>query len=998
MNLLGGPDSANRMSSRQNAESSGKNFGIKYPSPFFDLAQQFLPTDVHQLHQWCRYYFLTNPIIHAGVSKMAEYPVTPIIFETTDARHRLLYEGVEEQLKLREFQVEVGLDYFCLQGDTLVTTEQGPRRIRDLTGQTVRVLSRGGVYREAAFKSYGTQRLYRVRYGRGEEVLATAEHRWPTRNNGRDVWKTTATLSSADSLIRTVAPRPSKDEDYLRGVRWGVTFGDGTLSNEGRQAHIILYRAGKKQELARFFTGHYTVTPHHAEEYLGIYGLPPKYKTLPPADESASFWYGFVSGFLATDGSVTEKGGETTLTQKNEEVLQAIRAQLPRIGMVGGNVRSGLSKSSFSDEPFRMHYLMLRRSSMDVAEDFIRSDQEAAFRRSPAASEKYAGVHSVEPTDMEEEVFCCVEPETHTFVIDNGVLTGNCYGSALVSNYYPFIKYLVCPRCRSRYQASKSRSLYRWRDFRFELNCPKCREQVKAEETDVYIRSIRDVRLIRWNPENIEIKHNDITGQDRFFYKVPRAMVNDVTLGDPDVIETLPADFTDAIRQNRALRFSPDNIFHLKRPTLAQKDQGWGMPLLYSVLKSAFQMQILNKSQEAIASEHIVPMRVLFPQPSSGGNEGAFGSFNLQNWKAKVESEVNAWKRDPNYIPVLPMPMGYQQIGGQGKQMLLFQEIRAFAEVILGGMGIPAEFIYGGLSYSGSNTSLRALENMFDGYNRSRLSLVKNFIFGNIAAYMRWPKVGVRFDRFKMADDLQRSMFYLQLNQAQKVSDRRLHEELGEDTDKQTKQIGEELRAQLDVQRLTQVAAADVQGEALLHTSRYQAKAMALQTAAQGMAELGVQGAAQQPGTDPLANVNAQPGQMSLGGPRSPQAAGQQPGAAQGLPEGTTTYAENAQAPSGKVPAALAGVQSPLNIGQGGVDLRYIAQRAKAAFDTIAEEQGEEAKQQALLTLSSQNPQLYKLVMVLEQSSSGSQLDPLNAMKAPMPAGGSQRGLGRELG
>ena len=685
MNILGGPDSADRMSTRGGNESTARNFGIKYPSPFFDLAQQFLPTDVHQLHLWCRYYFMTNPIIHAGVVKLAEYPVTPIIFEGADEKQRILYEGLEEHLQLRKFQVEVGLDMFC-------------------------------------------------------------------------------------------------------------------------------------------------------------------------------------------------------------------------------------------------------------------------------------------------------------------------YGSSLVSVFYPFIKYLVCPRCKNRYQASKSRALYKWRDMRFELNCTKCRDKVKADEADVYIRSIRDVKLIRWNPENIEIKHNDITGQDRFFYKVPRAMVNDVTLGDPDVIETLPADFTDAIRQSRALRFSQDNVFHLKRPTLAQKDQGWGTPLLMPVLKSAFQMQVLNKSQEMVAQEHIVPMRVLFPQPSSGGNEGAFGSFNLSNWKAKAESEVNTWKRDPNHIPIMPMPMGYQQIGGQGKQMMLFQEMRQMAETILAGMGIPSEFVFGGISYSSSNTALRALENMFDGYNRDRLALVKNFIFGNIAAYMRWPKVGVRFDRFKMADDLQRSMFYLQLNQAQKVSDRRLHEELGEDTDLQVKQIGDELRTQLDVQRKMQVATADVQGEALLHTSRYQAKAMAIQAAAQGMAQLGVQTASQQPGTDPLAAVNTQPGQMTLGAPTSPQTAGQQPGVEQGLPEGTTTYAENAGAPSGKLPAALAGLQSPLAVGQGGVDLRYIAKRAKAAFDTIAEEQGEGAKQQALLDMSTQNPQLYKLVMVLEQGSKGSQEDPLNALRNPMPAGGSQRGLGRELG
>ncbi|THF67697.1 adenosylcobalamin-dependent ribonucleoside-diphosphate reductase [Deinococcus sp. Arct2-2] len=34
---------------------------------------------------------------------------------------------------------------------------------------------------------------------------------------------------------------------------------------------------------------------------------------------------------------------------------------------------------------------------------------------------------AVEPTGRTEEVFCCDEPETHTFVIQGGVLTGNCF-------------------------------------------------------------------------------------------------------------------------------------------------------------------------------------------------------------------------------------------------------------------------------------------------------------------------------------------------------------------------------------------------------------------------------------------------------------------------------------------------------------------------------------------------------------------------------------------
>jgi hypothetical protein len=54
----------------------------KYPHPFFDQGQAYLPTSYKNMFHWCRYYFLTNPAVNSCVSKMAEYPVTPIIFKT----------------------------------------------------------------------------------------------------------------------------------------------------------------------------------------------------------------------------------------------------------------------------------------------------------------------------------------------------------------------------------------------------------------------------------------------------------------------------------------------------------------------------------------------------------------------------------------------------------------------------------------------------------------------------------------------------------------------------------------------------------------------------------------------------------------------------------------------------------------------------------------------------------------------------------------------------
>jgi hypothetical protein len=663
----------NRFNPRPVSYEGGRGFGIRYPSPFFDVSQQFLPSNVHELHKWCRYYFLTNPIINVACSKMAEYPVTPLIYETEDPEIQKLYKTLEYQLKLRAFQVEIGLDYFV-------------------------------------------------------------------------------------------------------------------------------------------------------------------------------------------------------------------------------------------------------------------------------------------------------------------------YGNSFVSIFFPLVKFLVCTKCKARYRADKNRFRYRWKSGRFYLKECKCGHQGYAEQRDTYLRSVRDIRLVRWNPENVNIKHNEITGKTKYYFRLPRAIANDIKLGDKDTIETLPIEFLEAARKNKSLLFNEDNVYHLKRPTIAQKDQGWGTPLILPLLKDAFYLQVMKKAQESILMEHIVPLRVIFPGQSTGGNEGPYGAYNLTNWKKKVDDEINNWRRDHNYIPVLPVNIGYQQLGGNARALLMYQEMRLVAEQMLAGAGIPVEFIFGGLQWSGSSTSLRALENMFLGYNKQRHELVNDFIISKIAAFMQWPKITTRFDKFKMADDLQRSMFYMQLNQAQKVSDRRLLEEIGEDFDLENTRMAEEMKKTLQTQRKMQIAGADIQGEVQLRTSRYQSKAQALAAKSQMQAQMEMQQEQQQQGA-PQAGPQGAPAQEAPPDQQAP-----------GMPEGATAYAENAGAPNEQgMPTAMGAMQSQIQPGSGGIDLRYLAQRAASYLRTVKKEAGPEEMHKALQQMQVENPVLYKLVVQL-LNEVGSKSTPTDGLQNPAPEGNPQADISRQVG
>jgi hypothetical protein len=918
---FGGSASRFMGQTRGRVQGSFQN-GVNYPSPFFDVAHTYLPVTVKQLFRWCRYYFLTNPLINATVFKLSEYPVTDLIIEHPESKVRRRWEEYfQDHLRFRAMQVEFGLDYHCLAGETRVITKEGVLPISKLAGHTAQVLSEGGVYRRAEFKSYGHQQLWEVHTDDGV-LFATAEHEWITDGVRR---KQTKDLKGSSIPRVASAERPKQNADFWEGVRHGIVFGDGTLSNEGRQAHVILHTA-EKQELAKYFEGYATITPHHEDKYLGVYGLHPSFKRLPSGALSASYWYGFTCGLLATDGSVNTRG-DTVLTQKNPEVLLNIAHRLPWMGLLGGRVREHRAWNSFTKQIEPMNYLTLKKQSLQ-GQDFVRSDQRKRFTENFEETNygKFAKVKKVVPSNRFEEVFCCVEPETHSFVIEGGLLTGNCYGNTLVSMGFPFKKYLRCKNCRFSERADKIRQHWTFTTNAFRLDCPQCGQTSEAEATDVYYKNASGINVIRWNCEHVEINYNDATAETTHFYTIPPSVRNDIVIGKKDVVEGVPQVFIQAIRQQKGVVFSKDNLFHMKRATLAQQDRGWGIPLILPVLKDTFYLQIMKKAQEAILLEHIVPLRVLFPQAGSGSSD-PYTSINLVDWRDHVASEIARWRYDQNYIPILPLPIGNQTIGGDGRALLLTQEIQTWSEQIMVGMGVPKEFLLGGMSYAGTNVSMRMLENAFIGYILRQKQLA-NWIMERVSAYMGWPRARVRFKPFKMADDLQRKAYLFQLNGANKISDTSLLADSDLNQEDEDEIMIRETAKRLQATKMQQLAMAQIQGEAQVIMAKYQAKAQ--QVSAQVMAS----GAA--PG-EPGAGIAAptmpglpagQPG--SEGAPGIPQASQSDLSAGQNLSEGAP----------------------------GGVDINQLAEMLAQQYVTL----GPSEQQMAMENLQSQSPDLAQLV------------------------------------
>jgi len=435
------------------------------------------------------------------------------------------------------------------------------------------------------------------------------------------------------------------------------------------------------------------------------------------------------------------------------------------------------------------------------------------------------------------------------------------YGNAFVSLHLPYTRFLICGSCKARQPIRQWEWSFRMATFQFQGQCNKCGVSGPVEVKDVPYKDYKAVKLIRWNPENMQIKFNEYTGRYVYMYTVPAKLKNAVNRGDKDILEDIPLIVLEAIRKRRMIRFSEDNLRHLKATTLAEQDQGWGKPAIIHVLKDMFYFYTLRRAQEAIALEHIVPFDVIYPLPNA--QQDPYIHTDLASWRQQIEHVIRKHRADPNFKAVIPIPVGFGRLGGDGKALLLSPELNYLTQTIVGGMGMQSDMILGGMNWTGSSITLRMLENDFI-QNRSQLLDLTCWIKDKLRIWLGLPDCdSVRFSDFRMADDVQKNQQLIGLNAQGKVSDQTLLIELGYDYDQEIKKRIEEIYVSNYLMDLQSKGGAKSQGEAQLIQFNYQQKVQELAEKAQQDAQARVAAMSKNP--DALSKgygEMAQPGQL----------------------------------------------------------------------------------------------------------------------------------------
>jgi len=339
------------------------------------------------------------------------------------------------------------------------------------------------------------------------------------------------------------------------------------------------------------------------------------------------------------------------------------------------------------------------------------------------------------------------------------------YGNAFVSIHFPFTRFLKCPKCKMQTLIRQAIKV-RFEEFKFKATC-RCKYKGLMGLIDRPSRTLDGLTIKRWNPHYIDISYNSITGSSKYYYTIPPKDKLRVKSGDINFVADLPAVFFDIIKNDKTLALNSDSIMHLKTSSLSGLSAEWGIPQTLRSFKLHYYNAILRRANEAIALDYLTPIRVMYPD-TRGDDVGQF--VNMNKFKNASLDMIRKHRLDPGDAYFFPFPVGYQPIGGEGKTLNLMPEIKLANEEIMNSMGFPQQLFYGDLTVQSAPVALRLLENTMstwiDGMNK-----FTQWTADKLARYYHLPRVTAKWADVTLVDDLEKKNLLMQLVGAQKIAD-----------------------------------------------------------------------------------------------------------------------------------------------------------------------------------------------------------------------------------
>jgi hypothetical protein len=379
------------------------------------------------------------------------------------------------------------------------------------------------------------------------------------------------------------------------------------------------------------------------------------------------------------------------------------------------------------------------------------------------------------------------------------------YGNSFVSISPEAIRLLICNKC------GESLSIEKAQDIKFEITeenksikaffsyyCPWCKSKVKTSKIKrMIVKDASKISITHWDPKEISIHTNPFTGNSEYRYNPSSELYRYVEDNDPLILKETPLELLCAIKSKKYVyKFGSDQLYHDKMQAPSGLNLGWGFPPMAAAIPMFLYATVLRKANEAIALDHMVPFRIIYPQPT-GTSADPIRHISLANLQSELEEGIRRHRQDPLEIMYSPVPIGVEPVNGQGRALLTLGEVENAESNIVTAIGVPPEFFRGGLSSAAaaSSINLRMLENQLQVYITGLNKLLEWTIKKTSSIMGAEPPIKVTLTDFKFVDDVQQKQLVLQLSQimGDVLSKQTQLEPYGIDLNRERKKRGQEI-------------------------------------------------------------------------------------------------------------------------------------------------------------------------------------------------------------
>lgn len=326
-----------------------------------------------------------------------------------------IYKSHEEgSIHIHDLDYFIQHEYNCFDKNTKIITSKGTFSFDELSKEEeILVPTHTGEWKKARVKSYGVQDLYRLKFkrqnGMTKEVVCTENHRWILKNG--DV---TTNISIGDRLIQTPVIESFDIENMSLEEKesWvmGFIIGDGSDYSYNQVQGCQIRLCGDKNKYGHLFKevgfSETNAVKHSADKMYRKQGLRKQYfldnKEYLKLNKNQKV--SLINGLFCADASVDKNGNFKMLTSVDSRVLEMVRELSEIAGyylngefVVEGttnyapNGRKPLTYIQFNKKQYRVNWKLIEKEYLKT-----------------------------------ETVWCLEVEDNHSFILSNGMVTGNC--------------------------------------------------------------------------------------------------------------------------------------------------------------------------------------------------------------------------------------------------------------------------------------------------------------------------------------------------------------------------------------------------------------------------------------------------------------------------------------------------------------------------------------------------------------------------------------------